>query len=170
MNLNELNNFMGESTSPDQTTIEQPQELNELTIAQSLMQDAERYFGGMFLNIKPSDFTVLYTPEGEVYGQIDQDLALRLKALLKRKDQIESEIESFKNEALKFMQDNNLKEIKNSEDLAITLRKGYTSSRIDSTKLREMAPTVFSLFSKESTVSPTVVLKDANDGDNPWYK
>ena len=80
------------------------------------------------------------------------------KKLAKLQAEYDLLLKELKPEMIDYMKANNLTSIV-CEDITISYRKPHVKTTVDSKKLQEELPDVYRLFSKESNVSETVVLK-----------
>ena len=134
------------------------------------LEDAIHYLGSFTLPLKEDTITIYEDEEGK-HAKLDEEFALRLKALLKRQEEMDNEVAAFKEYALKILSENDITEKITSEGVNLLLTKAYVRNSVDSAKLKEMLPSIYDFFKKETNVRASVGIKlDKEETYNPWLK
>lgn len=135
------------------------------------LEDALHYLGGFTLPLKDDTIQIITDEDGNKQAVLDSEFALRLRALLKREEEMEAEVKKFKDYAHNILSENNITDIVSSEGVNLLLTKPYVRNGVDTSKLREMMPSVADFFNKTTNVKGSVSIKvDAEEPYNPWLK
>lgn len=159
------------ATVDSEVTVEKTEAtLTETKSAQEIaLEDAMHYLGGFILPVKEDTLREVKDEEtGEVKVELDPEFALRYKAFLKRRDQMDEELAKFKDYAYGFLSERDYKEPVSSEGVNILLQSPYTRRNVKSTELKEVLPTIYDMFTKEVNVKGSVQMKVVEETYNPW--